>query len=91
MPVTLDPSIFFSGGRDTVPPISVGASTMRMHAPAQHAPAHAPEHTQQVVGEETGITPPAKVYMSKLMSWTIGLSWTILDGLLQSLGSERVL
>ena len=42
MPVTLDPSIFFSGGRDTVPPISVGASTMRMHAPAQHAPAHAP-------------------------------------------------
>ena len=28
--------------RDTVPPISVGAATMRMHAPAQHAPAHAP-------------------------------------------------
>ena len=31
----------------------------RMHAPAQHVPAHAPEHTaEHVVGEETGITPP---------------------------------
>ena len=35
--------------RDTVPPISVGATTMRMYAPAQHAPAHAPEHTAEYV------------------------------------------
>ena len=56
--------------RDTVPPFIVGATTMRMHAPAQHAPAHAPEHTaEHVVGEGPGITPTnfrgktAKVYI----------------------------